>query len=74
MTTATITKVLKSKELNNTNYSLGFRRYDALPNRVRKSTSLFYMINHGAKECHSLMIANFEKMNDAEYLEFLKSN
>lgn len=59
MTTATITKILKSKELNNTNYSLGFRRYDALPNRVKKSTSLYYMLNVGVNTGHDLMIANF---------------
>lgn len=74
MTTATITKVLKSKELNNTNYSLGFRRYDALPNRVKKSTSLFYMLNVGVTTGHDVMIDTFEKMNNTEYLEFLKAN
>ena len=74
MKTATITKVLKSKELNNKNYSLGFRRYDALPNRVKKSTSLFYMLKEGVTTGHDVMIGAFEKMNDSEYLEFLKTN
>ena len=74
MTTATITKVLKSKELNNTNYSLGFRRYDSLPNRVKKSTSLFYMLNVGVTAGYDVMIDTFEKMSNTEYLDFLKAN
>lgn len=74
MTTATITNILKSKELNDTRYSLGFRRYDALPNRVKKSTSLFYMLNVGVNTGYDAMISNFEKMSEAEYLEFLKAN
>lgn len=74
MTTQVISKILKSSELNNIKYSLGFRRYDALPQRVRKSTSLFYMINDGLATGHKKMIENFEKMTDEQYLEFLKSN
>ena len=74
MTTAVITKILKSKELKNTKYSLGFRRYDALPQKARKSISLFYMLNFGTRNCHSIMIAEFEKMTENQYLEFLKRN
>lgn len=69
-----ITRILKSKELNDTKYSLGFRRYDALPLRVKKSTHVMYMIKFGLNSGHTEMISVFENMTEKEYINFLEIN
>ena len=74
MTNQVINKILKSKELNDSKYSLGFRRWDALPLRVRRSISLFYAIKYKCIGDNKAMIEFFQSMTSDQYIEFLKNN
>jgi hypothetical protein len=67
-----ITKTLQNPDLKNETYSLGFRRFTVLPNRVQKMINLYYIINHGLTGSHDYIVNFFSSMTEAEYLEYLK--
>jgi hypothetical protein len=69
MTAATITKTLKKLEAEPKNYSLGFRRWTVLPNRVAKNVILACVL-----ENKTIIDAQefFNGLTEEEYINWLK--
>lgn len=72
MTQATVTKTLANQELQDTKYSLGFRRYSVLPTRVRHAIGLAYLIANKSIDHLESTKAFFESMSEEEYVNYLK--
>ena len=71
-----ITKTLKKVEQQPSEYSLGFRRLEALPNRVRFNFGLASNLKNnwdGAK-AHEEQLSFLEGLTEQEFINWMKIN
>jgi hypothetical protein len=75
MTTATITKTINKLNvlINTSEYSLGFNRLSVLPSRVRRALDLAIYLKTESINTHSFKVDFFQKMNEQEYINYLKT-
>lgn len=72
MNLTTYTKIVNSKDYNDTSMSLGFRRYWCLPSENRKNLSLAHMVQNNTKDGGIKEINQFfEKMTETEYKQYV---
>lgn len=74
MNAATITKTIKKVRANNEPYSIGFKRYIALPPRVRQNLHTCHLLETGSSDAHDRIVKFFGDMTDAEYVAWMKFN
>lgn len=76
MKKAVVTKVLTGIAESEEDYTLGFKRLQALPQRVRKNLNMSYLLasDLDITECHDYQKAFFEKLTELEFKIWLLNN
>jgi len=74
MNQATITKVLKAVENADAEWTIGFKRLNALPKKMRLNFQVACHIENREGNCHLIAKEFLAKLTDQEFVTWLKVN